>query len=84
MASPNLAAPMERTTRMSEKIRVGVSIWPIRAAYLRALTELGLSDLKIAEYLRVGPEQVASLRKLYRITEGRWREKRPLNPTLAI
>ncbi len=59
MASPNLAAPMERTTRMSEKIRVGVSIWPIRAAYLRALTELGLSDLKIAEYLRVGPEQVA-------------------------
>ena len=73
MASPNLAALLERTTRTSRRAKVGISKWPIRAPYLCALSDLGLSDVKIAEYLQVGMEQVTSLRNLYRIAEGQWK-----------
>ena len=73
MASPNLAALLERTSRTSGKAKVAISKWPIRAAYLRALSDLGLTDAKIAEYLKVGTEQVTSLRNLCRIAEGQWK-----------
>lgn len=72
MASPNLAALLERTTRRSGRTKVGISRWPIRAPYLRALSDLGLSDPKIASYLRVDMAKVTSVRSLYRIAEGKW------------
>jgi hypothetical protein len=73
MASPNLTAPLPRSARASEKAKIGISRWPIRAASMRALSELGLSDIKIAGYLKVRPEEVTSLRNLYRIGEGQWK-----------
>jgi hypothetical protein len=72
MASPNLGALLERTTRTSGRAKVGISRWPIRAPYLRALSDLGLSDPKIASYLCVDTAKVTSLRSLYRIAEGKW------------
>jgi len=63
MDSPNLAALLERTTQTSGKARVAISRWPIRAASLRALSDLGLTDVKIADYLKVDTEQVTSWRR---------------------
>jgi hypothetical protein len=73
MASPNLAVLSEQTIRPSGKATLSISRWPIRAASFRALSDLGLSDVKIADDLKVGTEQVTSLRNLYRIAEGQWR-----------
>jgi hypothetical protein len=61
MAGPNLAALLERTTRTSGRAKVAILRWPITAASMRALSELGLSDVKIAGYLKVRTEQVTSL-----------------------
>jgi len=73
MASPNLTAPLPWSARTSEKAKMGISRWPVRAASMRALSELGLSDSKIAGYLKVRTEEVTSLRNLYRIGEGQWK-----------
>jgi hypothetical protein len=51
--------------------RAHVSKWPIRAAYLRALADLGLSDPQIAAYLQVDRDKVTSVRNLFRIPEGK-------------
>jgi hypothetical protein len=73
MANPNLTVPFSRSARTSEKAKMGISRWPIRAASMRALSGLGLSDIKIAGYLKVRPEEVTSLRNLCRIGEGQWK-----------
>jgi hypothetical protein len=70
MASPNLTAPLPRSVPTSEKAKMGISRWQIRAASTRALSELGLSDIKIAGYLKVRTDAMTSLRNLYRIGEG--------------
>jgi hypothetical protein len=72
MATTSPAVLSDQTTRPSEKAKLNIS-WPIRAASLRALSELGLSDVRIAAYLKVGTEQVRSLRIRYRIAEGHWK-----------
>ena len=51
--------------------RLNVSKWPIRAAYLRALADLGLSDPQIAVYLQVDRDKVTSVRNLFLIPEGK-------------
>ena len=73
MDSPNLAALLEWKTQTSGKARVAIPRWPIRAASLRALSDLGLTDVKIADYLKVDTEQVTSWRIRYRIAEGHWK-----------
>jgi hypothetical protein len=77
-ASPNPAIPSEHAIRPSGDI----SWWPIRAAYLRALSDLGLTDVKIADYLKVDTEQVTSLRIRYRIAEGHWKSVTPVRAAL--
>ena len=42
----NLVAPFPQTSRTRGDAGVHVSKWPIRAAYLRALADSGLSDLR--------------------------------------
>jgi hypothetical protein len=73
MASPNPAIPSEQAIRPSGRAKPSISWWPIGAAYLRALSDLGLTDVKIADYLKVDTEQVTSLRIRYRIAEGHWK-----------
>jgi hypothetical protein len=73
MVSPVLAVISEQASRLSGKAKRGFSRWPIRAASLRALCDLGLTDAKIAEYLKISPQQVKGLRVVYCIAEGRWR-----------
>lgn len=48
-----------------------INNWPIRGAYLGALSDLGLSDAQIARYFHVEKDKVTSLRNLYRIAEGK-------------
>jgi hypothetical protein len=67
----NLVAPFPQTSRTRGDAGVHVSKWPIRAAYLRALADLGLSDPQIAAYLQVDRDKVASVRNLFRIPEGK-------------
>ena len=73
MARPNPAIPSEQTIRSSGKAKPNISRWPIGAAYLRTLSDLGLTDVKIADYFKVDTERVTSLRILYRIVEGHWK-----------
>jgi hypothetical protein len=69
MVSLDLAVLSEQSVRPERAI----SRWPIRAASLRVLSDLGLSDAKIADYFRVGTEQVTCLRSFHQIREGRWK-----------
>jgi hypothetical protein len=73
MPSPTLVAHFDQTIRTTGEARERFSEWPIRAACLRALSDLGLSDAKIADYFHVGTEQVTCLRNSYRIVEGQWK-----------
>jgi len=73
MASPNLTAPLPWSVSTWEVAKMGMVWWPGRVASMRALSELGLSDIKIAGYLKVRTEEVTSLRNLYRIGEGQWK-----------
>jgi len=48
---------------------VGTSVpkaWPVKASYLRALTDLGMSDAQIARYFRVSSANVSRLRETLR------------------
>jgi hypothetical protein len=72
MASPILALFWSGQPERAGEQRWASSRWPIRAASLRALSDLGLSDPKIASYLCVDTAKVTSLRSLYRIAEGKW------------
>lgn len=67
----NLVAPFLQTSRTRGDARAHVSKWPIRAAYLRALADLGLSDPQIAVYLQVDRDKVTSVRNLFLIPEGK-------------
>lgn len=40
--------------------------WPVKASYLRALTDLGMSDVQIARYFKVSAATVSSLRNALR------------------
>lgn len=40
--------------------------WPVKASYLRALTDLGMSDVQIARYFKVSPAAVSTLRSSVR------------------
>jgi hypothetical protein len=67
MASPGLAVLLEQTIPSNGTAKPSISQWPIGAASLRALCDLGLSDIKIAIYFRVSTEQVMFLRNRYGI-----------------
>lgn len=73
MVIPGPAVQSEQIIRAVREAKPSFSRWPVRAASLRALSELGLSDLKIANYLKVDTGQVASLRSAYGIAEGQWK-----------
>lgn len=70
MASPDLAVLLEQTISSHGKATPSISQWPIGAPSLRALCDLGLSDIKIAIYFRVSTEQVMYR---YGIVEGQWK-----------
>jgi hypothetical protein len=82
MANPDPAIPSEHAIRPRGRAKPDISSWPIRAAYLRALSDLGLTDVKIADYLKVDTEEVTSLRIRYRIAEGHWKSLTPVRATL--
>lgn len=42
--------------------------WPVKAPYLWALTDLGMSDAQIARYFKVPPTSVSNLRETFRET----------------
>jgi hypothetical protein len=42
--------------------------WPVKATYLRALTDLGMSDAQIARYFKVTSANVSTLRESFRDT----------------
>lgn len=73
MVGLNLPAVPEQTVQARGQAKVDISRWPISAASLRALSELGLSDAKIAHYLRVDTKEIVSLRNSFGIAEGQWR-----------
>lgn len=56
-------------TSIAETKPTRTARWPIRAASLAALKDLGMSDGTIASYFRVRPEEVAALRRSYGIAE---------------
>lgn len=41
------------------------AVWPVTKGALVALVDLGMSDVTIAEYFRVQPEEVAALKTDY-------------------
>lgn len=44
-----------------------VAEWPIAAPYLRALKDMGLTDVQIARYFHVEAESVAELRDTHHV-----------------
>ena len=48
------------------------TVWPIPEIALAALTDMGLSDARIARYFCVETETVRSLRIHYGVRTGRW------------
>ncbi len=72
MAVLDPAVVSEQTTRPNGKTRPSMSQWPVSVSSLRALSDLGLSDVKIAACFGVRTEQVMSLRNPYGIAGAEW------------
>ncbi|MDQ0314259.1 hypothetical protein [Amorphus orientalis] len=64
----------------SEQVAVpgAAAEWPIAAPYLRALKDMGLTDVQIARYFHVEAESVAELRDTHHVDglsdDGKWRQ----------
>lgn len=69
MPITNAYPPAANDKSMAETKPARAARWPIRAASLAALKDLGMSDGIIASYFRVKPEEVAALRRSYGIAE---------------
>lgn len=68
----SISSPLStRGAKQEAAQKIAFRGWPIIAAYLRALADLGLSDLQIAGYLEVHKDRVTSLRSLFGIPEGK-------------
>jgi hypothetical protein len=65
----NLVASCSQKTHTRGDASHHISNWPVRAVYLCALADLGLSDTQIAHYFHVERDKVTSLRDLYCIPE---------------
>ncbi|MGX1308900.1 hypothetical protein AB7M35_003658 [Amorphus suaedae] len=50
---------LERQTSVGAE---AANAWPVKASYLRALTDLGMSDAQIARYFKVSAAKVSTLR----------------------